>query len=126
MASKKVEFHEDAALEYEAAVDWYLERSLLVASKFVDAMDRAIDRSLRRPTAGPRAVAALVDSFFNGFRSQSSIANSRLQFRCWQSPTPVANPVIGNNASELERATLNLATNGCYNDSRPSRTESWG
>ena len=40
MASKKVEFHEDAALEYEAAVEWYLERSVLAASKFVDAISR--------------------------------------------------------------------------------------
>jgi len=49
MAGKKVEFHEDAALEYEAALEWYLERSLLAASKFVDAMSRGIDMIVEAP-----------------------------------------------------------------------------
>jgi len=49
MASKKVEFHEEAALEYEAAVEWYLERSLLAASKFVDALSRAVNMIVEAP-----------------------------------------------------------------------------
>jgi plasmid stabilization system protein ParE len=53
MASKKVEFHPDAASEYEAAVEWYLERSLLAASKFQDAMNHAIDRIVEAPHRWP-------------------------------------------------------------------------
>lgn len=49
MASKKVEFHEDAALEYEAAFEWYLERSILAASKFAESLNRAIDMIAEAP-----------------------------------------------------------------------------
>lgn len=55
MASKKIEIHEEAALEYEAALDWYLERSLLAASKFVDALSRSMEMIVGAPhrwTAG--------------------------------------------------------------------------
>jgi toxin ParE1/3/4 len=44
MASKNAEFHEEAALEYEAAVEWYLERSRVAASKFVDAISGGVDK----------------------------------------------------------------------------------
>ena len=53
MASKKVEFHEEAALEYEAALDWYLERSLLAASKFADAISRGMDMIVEAPHRWP-------------------------------------------------------------------------
>lgn len=53
MASKKVEFHEDAALEYEAAFGWYLERSILAASKFAEALNRAIDMIVGAPQRWP-------------------------------------------------------------------------
>jgi hypothetical protein len=52
MASKKVEFHEDAVFEYEAAFDWYMERSILAASKFAAAlaMDMIVEAPQRWPT----------------------------------------------------------------------------
>jgi len=53
MASKKIEFHEEAALEYEAALEWYLERSHLAASKFVDALNHAIDVIVEAPHRWP-------------------------------------------------------------------------
>ena len=53
MASKKVEFHEDAALEYEAAFEWYLERSILAASKFAAALNRAMDLIVKAPGRWP-------------------------------------------------------------------------
>lgn len=53
MASKKVEFHEDAALEYEAAFEWYLERSILAASKFAAALNRAMDMIVKAPDRWP-------------------------------------------------------------------------
>jgi len=42
MASKDVEFHEAAALEYEAAFQWYFERNPKAASRFAADLDRAI------------------------------------------------------------------------------------
>jgi plasmid stabilization system protein ParE len=53
MASKKVEIHEEAALEYEAALEWYLERSLLAASKFVDALSHGMDMIVDAPHRWP-------------------------------------------------------------------------
>ena len=53
MASKKVEFHEDAALEYEAAFDWYMGRSILAASKFASALSRAMDMIVEAPQRWP-------------------------------------------------------------------------
>jgi len=49
MASKKVEFHEEAVLEFEAALEWYLERSDSAASKFVDAVIHGIDMIVEAP-----------------------------------------------------------------------------
>ena len=40
MANKQVEFHEAASLEYEATLEWYLERSELAAAKFADELNR--------------------------------------------------------------------------------------
>jgi toxin ParE1/3/4 len=54
MASKKVEFHEEAALESEAAVEWYLERSVLAASKFGDALNRAMEMIVEAPHRWPK------------------------------------------------------------------------
>jgi plasmid stabilization system protein ParE len=49
MASKKVEFHEEAALESEAAVEWYMERSILAAAKFDEALSRGMDMIVEAP-----------------------------------------------------------------------------
>jgi len=38
----EVRFHEDAAAEYEAAFEWYYQRSEFVASRFAEEMNRAI------------------------------------------------------------------------------------
>ena len=53
MASKKVEFHEEASLEYEAAVEWYRERNFLAASRFVDAISRGMDLIVEAPHRWP-------------------------------------------------------------------------
>jgi toxin ParE1/3/4 len=53
MASKKVEFHEEAAWESEAALEWYLERSVLAASKFADAISRAMNKIVEAPHRWP-------------------------------------------------------------------------
>jgi hypothetical protein len=41
MTSKAVEFHEEASLESAAALEWYLERSEMAASRFVAELNRA-------------------------------------------------------------------------------------
>jgi plasmid stabilization system protein ParE len=53
MASRRVEFHEKASLEYEAALEWYLERSVLAASKFAAALSRAMDMIVDAPDRWP-------------------------------------------------------------------------
>ncbi len=53
MASKEVEFHEAAALEYEAAFDWYLERSWAAAEKFADEVSRAVSKIAEAPRRWP-------------------------------------------------------------------------
>jgi len=49
MASKRIEFHEDAAAEYEAAFDWYFERSRLAAQKFSDELRQAVENIAKAP-----------------------------------------------------------------------------
>jgi plasmid stabilization system protein ParE len=49
MASKRIEFHEEAADEYEAAIDWYFERSPVAAQKFADEINRAIESVAQNP-----------------------------------------------------------------------------
>jgi toxin ParE1/3/4 len=53
MASKKVEFHEEASLEYEAAFEWYFERSTSVASRFAAELNRAIGMMAEAPQRWP-------------------------------------------------------------------------
>ena len=49
MANKKVEFHEAASLELEAAFDWYRSRSESAAGRFVEEPDRAVARMAETP-----------------------------------------------------------------------------
>jgi toxin ParE1/3/4 len=44
MRASRVLFHRLAAREYRAAKDWYRERSVDVAQRFVTAVERAADR----------------------------------------------------------------------------------
>jgi plasmid stabilization system protein ParE len=54
MASKKIEFHEDAVTEYEAALDWYIARSHLAAQKFSAELSQAIESVVKAPQRWPR------------------------------------------------------------------------
>ena len=53
MASKQIEFHKEAAAEYEAALDWYFERSHLAAQKFADEISQAIESIAQSPQRWP-------------------------------------------------------------------------
>ena len=53
MTNKEVEFHEAATQEYEAAFDWYLERSRAAAERFADEMSRAIAKIAEAPQRWP-------------------------------------------------------------------------
>jgi plasmid stabilization system protein ParE len=58
MPTDSAEFHEEAAAEYDAAFDWYRERSPDAAVKFDGEMDRAlahIIESPRRWAIGPHS-----------------------------------------------------------------------
>ena len=56
MAGKPIEFHEEAAAEYEAAFAWYFERSRLAASKFADELDEAINQISHSPRRWPNHI----------------------------------------------------------------------
>jgi len=50
VAIERIEFHEGASAEYDAAFDWYLERSPDAALRF----DAEVDRALAEIIAAPR------------------------------------------------------------------------
>ena len=54
MPTDAAEFHEEATAEYDAAFDWYLERSPDAALRF----DAEVDRALAQIIAAPRRWAA--------------------------------------------------------------------
>ena len=56
MVRKKIEFHEEASREYEAAFDWYFERSELAASKFAEELERAISNIAKAPGRWPEGI----------------------------------------------------------------------
>jgi toxin ParE1/3/4 len=51
----EVRFHEGAVAEYEAAFDWYYQRSEFVASRFAEEMNRAIIMISDAPSRWPLA-----------------------------------------------------------------------
>ncbi len=53
MATKNVEFHEEAAREFLAAVDWYLARNELVASRFAQQVTHAVQLIAQAPQRWP-------------------------------------------------------------------------
>jgi toxin ParE1/3/4 len=57
MATEKVEFQEDAALEFLSAVDWYFDRSELVAFRFEQQVSLAIELIARSPQRWPAYVS---------------------------------------------------------------------
>jgi toxin ParE1/3/4 len=56
MPSKKVELHEAASLELEAAFDWYLQRSEQAAARFAAELDRAIANIVEGPHRWPEGL----------------------------------------------------------------------
>lgn len=58
MPNKAAEFHAEASAEYDAAFDWYLERSPDAALRFDAEVDRALEQIIQAPqrwAAGPHA-----------------------------------------------------------------------
>jgi toxin ParE1/3/4 len=53
MANKKVEFHEAASLELEAAFDWYLDRSESAAARFLADLNNAVATIAEAPHRWP-------------------------------------------------------------------------
>jgi toxin ParE1/3/4 len=52
--TRRIEFHDEAGAEYDAAFDWYLERSPDAAFRF----DAEVDRALTQIAAAPRRWAS--------------------------------------------------------------------
>jgi toxin ParE1/3/4 len=57
MASRQVEFHEAASLEFEAAFEWYFERSERAAFLFAREVERAIAMIAEAPQRFPHGVS---------------------------------------------------------------------
>ena len=58
MPSSFVEFHQEASAEYDAAFDWYLERSPETALRFDAEVNRALAQIIQAPelwAAGPHS-----------------------------------------------------------------------
>ena len=56
MAGKTIQFHDEAAAEYDASFDWYLGRSPEAARNFDSAVERALSQIRKAPlrwTPGP-------------------------------------------------------------------------
>jgi plasmid stabilization system protein ParE len=49
VAGKKIEFHDEAAAEYDASFDWYLEHSPDAARKFDAEVEHAISQITKFP-----------------------------------------------------------------------------
>ena len=63
MFRDRVDFHEEASLEYDAAFDWYLERSQDAALRFDAEVSRALELIVESPArwgarraAGPEEI----------------------------------------------------------------------
>jgi toxin ParE1/3/4 len=56
VSDKVVEFQAEAALEYEAAFEWYFERSQTVASRFASEVEFAIAGIGKNPQRWPEGV----------------------------------------------------------------------
>jgi plasmid stabilization system protein ParE len=57
MASKPLRFHPQAEQEYLTSLAWYRERSLIAATNFESAFDRAITRISEAPQRWPIYIA---------------------------------------------------------------------
>jgi toxin ParE1/3/4 len=55
MTNRKVEFHQEASLELEAAFDWYLERSESAAARFLADLNAAIVTIAEAPLRWPES-----------------------------------------------------------------------
>ena len=67
MPNKAVELHDEASAEYDAAFDWYLERSPISALKFDAEFDRALAQIAQAPdrwAAGPHRTRRFLLSKF--------------------------------------------------------------
>jgi toxin ParE1/3/4 len=50
MSGERASFHPEAAIELQAAIEWYRTRSLRAGDEFVGELDQAIDTILQSPT----------------------------------------------------------------------------
>jgi len=66
--TRRVELHEQAGAEYDAAFDWYLRRSPEAARNFDTEVARVITQVLAAPERWAVALTKRGDVFSSGFR----------------------------------------------------------
>jgi len=67
MGNKQVEFHEAATVEFEAAFEWYFERSERAALRFAREVDRAIALIGNAPGRFPAGISGTRKFLLQGF-----------------------------------------------------------
>jgi hypothetical protein len=81
MANRPVEFQEEATAEYEAAFDWYFERSRIAARSFPQNLAKQWQSFQKARKDGLQICTIHVDFFCGIFRLQLSIESSLQQFK---------------------------------------------
>jgi plasmid stabilization system protein ParE len=81
MQNEVVEFQLSAALEYDSAFEWYLERSEVAASRFIVEIELALVAIGENPQRWPLGRRGTRKLFFPVFHSHGFIVNCRQRFR---------------------------------------------
>jgi plasmid stabilization system protein ParE len=82
VAVKKIEFHHEAAAEYDASFDWYLEQSPDAARRFDVEVEHAISQIRKVPLAGATGPSIHADICCVDFRFSWFIENApSMKFR---------------------------------------------
>lgn len=90
-----MEFHEEASAEYDAAFDWYLERSPDAASEFDAELDRALEDIVSAPQRWAKGQHSTRRYLLRASRPCWSIANGKITFKLSPWRTQAANRAIG-------------------------------
>jgi plasmid stabilization system protein ParE len=69
MPTESAKFHEEAIAEYDAAFDWYLNRSPDAARKFDNEVDRALAQMVHASRRWAVGLTSLAGSCFGSFLS---------------------------------------------------------
>lgn len=100
MANKEVEFREAASQEFEAAFDWYLERSAGAAARFAREVNRAIGSIAEAPQRWPTGSHGTRKFLLRRFPF-AVVYRELPSFKCWQQRTGTGGQATGKIAEDF-------------------------